>query len=476
MTADEQTESLGNGGDAAAGPRRLYDTGARLLALSLAAEGLSGLARGWEANTGSASLIAETSFAVVCVALVAGAAGIAVVRKWRIWGACLALAALVAYIPLNTGLGTDQPLLKMRALLEGVAVGGALLLLAGTKRLGQRILAIAALVCVAAEGEVCRFWRSGIDAFYGNYDVVTLANSIWAWNRPLGCFFGVCALAGAAGMLLRQTARCGAICLAAASGLFLPLWALYRLDDFCGMRPAPIGLLLTWTLDLGVAGGALIVAAEFERTGAARGKQRRWLRGALWLVAVTLLLGVVLHGLTPTLFYLTNSRGDAKLGQMTARVYAAMYDREAADFRVAEPIMKAGQAGRKCAAGDPHGCAEFGDFYRGLGWNWGRRWALYARAAHIFGERCESGDAEACYELGAQYEAGGEGVPMDSRQAAAQFEKACDGNSGAGCEKLGEAYTYGLGVKKDESRGAALTKKGCALGNDWACTRLKYSN
>ena len=112
--------------------------------------------------------------------------------------------------------------------------------------------------------------QSGDDMFYQNYDVNTLFNSIWAWHKPLThpwrrslarwrCSVRCC-------LLFRRRARAGAICLATSIILFLPLFFLYRCDDFCGDKTALIELAYSWALDLGVAGGALVVAAAFWKT------------------------------------------------------------------------------------------------------------------------------------------------------------------------------------------------------------------
>jgi TPR repeat protein len=98
---------------------------------------------------------------------------------------------------------------------------------------------------------------------------------------------------------------------------------------------------------------------------------------------------------------------------------------------------------------------------------------LYEKAARLERTQCDGGNMESCCQLGEQYAAGWKGTPWDERQAAALFERACNGNSANGCQQLGDAYFYGIGVAKDEGKGAELLKKSCALGSKWGCTRAK---
>lgn len=334
--------------------------------------------------------------------------------------------------------------------------------------------------------------QSGFDMFYFNYDVVTLFNSIWSWSYLFALVYGALAAFGSVAIFLRRLAWAGAICLAAANILFLPLLFLYRSDDFCGSGMALVELLFVWIFDLGVAGGALIVAAAFWQTSREGGIQGlpaagasgilarwRWVRIAMSFAAVVLLALIVGHGLIPFFFYQANSRGDAKLGDLATRVYAATYVPTRGNSYLAEQlsggILSAGPAGRSCAAGDPQGCASFASFYRQLGWNWGRSWLLFARAAALSAARCDGGDTKACYSLGVQYD-DGEGLAGDHSKAATLYQKACDANEGNGCEALGDMYWYGIGFKEDQVKGKALLKKGCDLGSHWACQRLQFIN
>jgi hypothetical protein len=158
--------------------------------------------------------------------------------------------------------------------------------------------------------------------FYQNYDVNTLFNSIWAWSHPLALIFGPLTMLGAALLLFRRRERVGAICLATTSILFLPLFFLYRCDDFFGGKTALMEVAYSWALDLGVAGGALVVAAAFRKTHPEEGAHRWWLaersgnflrrvwvRSALSFAGFALLAAIVFHGLIPFFFFEANSRG-----------------------------------------------------------------------------------------------------------------------------------------------------------------------
>ena len=113
------------------------------------------------------------------------------------------------------------------------------------------------------------------------------------------------------------------------------------------------------------------------------------------------------------------------------------------------------------------------DFYRLIGWNWGRAWRLASRAAVLISLPCNGGDRTACLNLGEQYDQG-QGVATDAARAAALYEKACDGKLGAACQRLADDYWYGIGVATDKHKGATLMKKSCALGYQWACQRLDF--
>ncbi len=479
----------------------LYRVGRLLLALALMVEGLGCIIRPWTSDAPQTNHVFFFYLGLAGLALIASGLGIALGRKTHTWALILGAAALLLTIPGGAYVCPDlnTPLFA----LETLALAGAVWMLAGIGRRREEeirkrfqtarfVFAAAALACIVAKFLFSIWLESGFDMFYLNYDVATLFHSIWLWSYPLSLIFGALAAFGSAAILFRRLARAGAICLAAASILFLPLLFLYRFDDFCGSGQALIELLFVWALDLGVAGGALIVAAALRQTRSESGAPSlpaasapgilarwRWVRIAMSIAAVALLALIVGHGLIPFFFYEANSRGDARLGDLAARVYAATYVPARGNSylgeKLAEGILSAGPAGRSCAAGDPHGCASFASFYREIGWNWGRTWELFAKAAALFAARCDRGDAEACYNLGVQYN-DGEGLAVDRSKAAALYQKACDANEGDGCERLGDMYWYGIGFNQDKAKGKALLKKGCDLSSSWACQRLQFIN
>ena len=173
--------------------------------------------------------------------------------------------------------------------------------------------------------------------FYANYDVQTLFNSLWSWRYPLQRIFGLLALA-AAGACVPGGWRGQGRFRWHASLLCLPLLFLYRVDDFFGDPAALVEILYSWALDLGLAGGALILAASLSKAAPAINANGRLAAGALLLffrrcwvhvafsvIAIVVVAAIVLHGLIPTIFYEANTRGDQKLGELATRIYAATY-------------------------------------------------------------------------------------------------------------------------------------------------------
>jgi hypothetical protein len=501
MTTDAQSRSheapLGAGSAGDLG--KLYRVGRLLVALCLIAAGAGCVFEPWLASSLGPILEFFSFHALTGLALILAGAGVAIGRGARVWALIVGAAALLTTIA--SGVIPYRDIAGTRDLLIRIALIGAMLMLMGTargresrvswwSRMGRWIFAAGALVCIAAQAIFSIWLQDGFDMFYFNYDGVTLFNSIWSWSYPLGSIFGLLALAGATAVFFRKLARAGAILVAAASILYLPLMFLYRLDDFCGGGRALVELGYEWTLDLGLAGGALILAgvlwnarrddaAERLQAAGAFGvlARTRWVRIAMIATAVMLFALIAGHGLIPFAFYEANSWGDAKLGDLTARLYEATYVPARGNSywseKLARGMASAGPAGRACAAGDPQGCATAAAFYFELGWNWSRTWLLSAKGAALFTARCNGGDAMACFNLGVQYDQG-HGVATDATKAAGLYEKACDARVADGCQRLADDYWYGIGVPADKHKGATLMKKGCALGGQWACKRLDF--
>ena len=494
-----------SGADAAAArasPGKLYDAGVLLVMLAAASAGL-GCLLPWVSYAPIARLELASFHTWIGALLIAAAIGIAFARRMRRWAAFAGAAALLAAAAVGSPF---PPVMAVHDTMIRLALIGALFMVAGREdkrdggfsrwfRAGRLVFAVCALTCMLAQAVFSRWLQDGFDMFYFNYDAVTLFNSMWSWSYLLGWIFGISAALGTAALFFRRWARVGAIFLAAASVLFLPLLFLYRFDDFCGAGRALVELLYAWLLDLGLAGGALVVIAAarpaINASGAisnawTRIAGRRRVRMALQAFGLLLMAAIVFHGLVPLFFYEANARGHAKLGDLAARVYAAFYlpSRGNSYFRdeLSNGIRDAAPAGRRCAAGDAEGCAGFAAFYRGVGWNWSRAGRFSVRADQLFANaaaqltpRCENGEARACFDLGMQ-NLDGQGMPQNLDKAVALLQKACDAQQGDACAHLGDLYWEGRPNGNDEATSMALLKKGCALGSKWGCEQLHQLN
>jgi hypothetical protein len=506
MNADAQTGSppvvagrIVPGPGPAESPGKLYRAGWLLVALSAIAIGLGCFVQPWLATTSHPYFQPFSFYTLICVALVAAGAAIAAIRRIRAWAALVCAAALLAASA--GGVLPYREVANTRDVLIRIALIGGLLMLAGLEqrregkisrwfRVGRWVFAIGALLSILSQ-EVESYWRqSGLDMFYANYDVQTLFNSLWSWRYPLELVFGLLAIVAAVAICFRQLARAGALSLACVSIVCLPVLFLYRVDDFFGDPAALVEILYSWALDLGLAGGALILAAGLRKAAPAIAVQSRpaavalrtffrwgWVRVVLSVAAIVFVAAIVLHGLIPTFFYEANTRGDQKLGALATRIYAETYlPADGNSYwieKLSAGFVSAGPEGLACAANNPQGCTDMADFYRMIGWNWGRAWLLSAKAAALISSPCNGGDMTACFNLGVQYDQG-QGVATDAAHAMALYEKACDGRVGAACQKLGDDYWYGIGVAADKQKGATLMKEGCTLGYQWACQEVNF--
>jgi len=478
---------------------RLYCAGWLLVALSTIGVGLGCFVQPWLATTLNPHFQPFSFYTLICVALVAASAAIAAGRRIRAWAAFAGAATLVASIA--GGVLPYREVANTRDVLIRVALIGGLLMLAGLEQrrpgkisrwfsVGRWVFAVGALLSIVSQ-EVESYWRqSGLDMFYANYDVQTLFNSLWSWRYPLELVFGLLALAAALGLCFRRLARAAAFFLAAASVVCLPVLFLYRVDDFFGDPVALVEVLYSWALDLGLAGGALIVTAGLRKAAPAIGAadppltaalhrfvRRGWVRPVLAFAAIGFAAAIVLHGLIPTIFYEANTRGDQKIGALAARIYAATYlPTEGNSYwieKLSAGFVSAGPSGLACAANNPQGCTDMANFYRMIGWNWGRAWRLSAKAAALVSPPCNGGNMAACLDLGNQYDQG-LGVAADAARAAALYQEACDGRIADACQKIADDYWYGIGVATDKAKGAMLMKKSCTLGSQWACQEVNF--
>lgn len=435
-------------------------------------------------------------------ALLASALGIAIPRRAHAW-ALISGTVIILWWATLFAWGTDRAwrIWTLPAALRSVALVGAVLMVAGLERrrrtgrsrrfeAGRFLFAAAALACVlggivSSIGYRGYFWLDLVnvtDAYsrFFPYYVSSPFFGSMLWWTPLAFLLGPLAALGAAAIFIRRFARYGAMCLAAASTLFLPLLFFYRLDDFCGSGRIVLRLLIGWVLSLGVAGGALIVIAAIRKTQPERAAQgcwpagiselfsrRPWVRRATLAAAVVLLAAIVLHGLMPLFFYEANIHGDRELGWLTARSYAAMYAPETRSaVETSAEIMNASNAGLSCAEGDPTGCSGFAKFYQRIGWNAGRvrRISAMEDAANFraLTAQCDGGNAGACAGLGQMYSEGHE-TAQNRAQAVALYQRACDGNSGWGCDLLADAYLDGDSVARSVDTAAKLAAKACKI-------------
>jgi len=53
------------------------------------------------------------------------------------------------------------------------------------------------------------------------------------------------------------------------------------------------------------------------------------------------------------------------------------------------------------------------------------------------------------------------------------YSKACDMGSAGGCFNFGESYRTGDGVQKDKEKAKLLLGKGCSMGDQEGCDKLK---
>jgi serine/threonine-protein kinase len=98
----------------------------------------------------------------------------------------------------------------------------------------------------------------------------------------------------------------------------------------------------------------------------------------------------------------------------------------------------------------------------------------YTEASALLEKVCTGGSWESCKDLGNMY-SGGNGVDRDDVRAADFFSKSCDAAPPKGCNSLGVQYHNGQGVAQDDSRAAALYKKACDAGDAMGCSNLGNS-
>ncbi|GAA6953807.1 hypothetical protein CHC183_02140 [Helicobacter pylori] len=96
----------------------------------------------------------------------------------------------------------------------------------------------------------------------------------------------------------------------------------------------------------------------------------------------------------------------------------------------------------------------------------------FSKARKYFERACELNSGSGCNFLGFLYE-NGQGVEKDLIKAAYFYSRACELNSGGGYAALGDLYYDGEGVEKNLTKAAYFYSKACKLGYKKACEMLK---
>jgi TPR repeat protein len=95
----------------------------------------------------------------------------------------------------------------------------------------------------------------------------------------------------------------------------------------------------------------------------------------------------------------------------------------------------------------------------------------YEDARLLYQKACDGEEMAGCDKLGKLYD-NGQGVTRDYAQARTFYQKACDGGNMDGCDDLGSLYYYGRGVTLDYAQAHTLIQKACDGGSMEGCTDL----
>ncbi|MGA2673181.1 MAG: serine/threonine-protein kinase [Terracidiphilus sp.] len=432
-------------------------------------------------------------------ALVASGLAIAISRRTRVAGALVGAIALqldfvchAVFLAsfMSHGLG-KLALWEAGDGFRSLGLGGAVLMVAGLQvrkgRIGRlfpagRTLFATAMPAAIATQTVSSFLvslpRPMMWVFYGAPYAV--------WGRIwLGYLFVPAMVLACVCLLFRRPARAAAFFLCAATLVNLPLFCVLWHGNFS--QREWVLLLLSWLLELGVAGGALVVAAAMGKGSGAvanevpkqkgrgwlgRFLRRRWVRWVGGIAALVVAAALTLHGVAPYLFY------RACTGESAAKVDAAgwLYKTvNVLDWSLKRSIEWAENDAHKCSSGDADGCLGVGNFYRDGHRDTAkgeRAEHFYTKAADLYGTRCSNmGDAGGCYALGLLYHEGRGTYGSDSR-AVQLFERSCNYGATYGCKALAHAYRNGEGVGRDVAKAEALYTKACKGSRDYDCASI----
>jgi serine/threonine protein kinase/TPR repeat protein len=341
---------------------------------------------------------------------------------------------------------------------------------------GRFLFAAATLAFIAARF-MFGFVRFGfnnsnsLDYYYYNFSL-----AIW-WGNWLVWLYVPAAALTCICIFFRRLSRPAALFLGYATLLYIPLLCVFWFGDLFHVRAA-LALLIAWTLDMGVAGGALLVAAAIgERsesgivsapaptTSISFGNlfRRRWVRRSALGAGILVIALIVLRAIAPLLFDEACTGENAGWIDAAGWLYIAT---GASEQQPAARIYAAMSQAHACVAGNMDGCMWLGDFYHYTSSE--RAGHFYATAASSYSARCNSGDGGGCYALGTLFQEG-RGVTENDAYAATLLKRSCDANNTFGCRALARAYRDGIGVSGDLSKAEALFDKTCKGGKDYDC-------
>jgi len=125
----------------------------------------------------------------------------------------------------------------------------------------------------------------------------------------------------------------------------------------------------------------------------------------------------------------------------------------------ARPTVDVDRLQQACDKGEVAQCVALGQAFH-VGKGVARD---HARAAGLYRKACDGGSGAGCNKLGV--------LTKDEVRAAALFEQACKGKYAWGCFNLAKAYHAGQGVKQDSARAAEYFARGCEGGHFESCNR-----
>ena len=83
--------------------------------------------------------------------------------------------------------------------------------------------------------------------------------------------------------------------------------------------------------------------------------------------------------------------------------------------------------------------------------------------------QCDAGRADACNAAGMLLEQGAGTVARNELQAAVLFQKACEKRSATGCVNLGDMYSEGRGLGKDDDKALSFYELACGIDGARGC-------